>query len=210
MSKTERNFWLDVILFVALLITTVTGLFLWLVIPHTVGLEYLGLARKVWVAIHVSSGFVILAGTVMHIVWHWQWLRALRGRPLREMPEKVRANRVVDRLIWIVFITTIVFGVIAWLLHFGDDTDVVSVADRLHVVTAVMWLVILIVHLALHWKWIVSATQRYVQISAGDRLQQSEYPLDASGASSKCPFSGLTRGIFEIGKQTTAEQAGQE
>ena len=79
MSKTERNFWLDVILFVALLITTVTGLFLWLVIPHTVGLEYLGLARKGWVTIHVSSGFVILAGTVMHIVWHWQWLRALRG-----------------------------------------------------------------------------------------------------------------------------------
>lgn len=162
MSKTEHNFWLDVTMFMALLITTVTGLFLWLVIPHTVDVSFLGLARRMWVVIHISSGFVMLAGVVMHIVWHWQWLKALRGRPLRAIPKQVRANRVVDRLIWITFITTNVFGVIAWTLHFGDDTCVLSVADRLHVVTGVAWVVILIVHLALHWKWTVSAIRRYL------------------------------------------------
>jgi hypothetical protein len=87
---------------------------------------------------------------------------------------------------------------------------VVSVADRLHVVAAVVWFVILIVHLALHRSWIVSATRRYAQIGAGDRRPQPEYPLHASEASSKCPFSGLTRGILEIGKRTIAEQVGQE
>lgn len=210
MSKTERNFWLNLTMFIALLITTATGLFLWLMIPHVVNVSFLGLARKVWVTIHICSGFVILGGVVIHIVWHWQWLKALRGRPLSKMPEKVRANRVVNRLVWITFITANVFGVIAWIIHFGDGPYVVNMADRLHVVTANVWLVILIIHLALHWRWIVSAAQRYATVGFGDRLQQSTHSLHSSGASSKCPFSGLTRGNLRIGERTTAEQVGQE
>jgi hypothetical protein len=41
MSKTEHNFWLDVIIFVALLITTITGFILWIVIPHKLDIVFL-------------------------------------------------------------------------------------------------------------------------------------------------------------------------
>lgn len=162
MSRTEQNFWLDVTIFVTLLITTITGTCLWLFIPHQLDIVYLGVSRDIWVAAHRCLGMVGLAGVVMHIVRHWGWLKALRGRPLNGLPEKVRANRVVDRVVWITYIGTNVFGAIAWALHFGDDIYVVNIPDRLHVGFGFVWTILMIVHLTLHWKWIASTARRYI------------------------------------------------
>jgi hypothetical protein len=162
MSRTEHNFWLDAAIFVAFLITTITGCILWLVIPHIWESGFLGFSRSGWVAVHICFGVVGLSGIIFHIVWHWGWLKALRGRPLRGMPEKLRANRVVDRVMWITYIATNLFGAIAWALHIGDDNYIVRVPDRLHVVFAVALILLTIVHLALHRKWIASTTRQIV------------------------------------------------
>jgi hypothetical protein len=171
MKQTKRNFWLDVTIFVALLITTITGFILWLVIPHKLDIVFLGFSRSVWAVAHIYSGVVGLAGIVIHIVRHWGWLKALRGHRLSGMPEKLRANRVVDRIMWITYIATNVFGPIAWALHFGDDIYVVRDPDRLHVVFGVAWTILAIVHLALHWKWITSTTQRCIAPGLGRSIQ---------------------------------------
>ena len=51
-GKTRYNFWLDATIFVAFLITAITGLLLWLVVPHEQGSQtlLLELARRTWVA----------------------------------------------------------------------------------------------------------------------------------------------------------------
>jgi hypothetical protein len=164
MNTTQRNFWLDVIIFVALLITTITGFLLWLIIPHKLDISFLGFSRSAWVAAHICFGVVGLAGIVIHIARHWGWLKALRGRPLSGMPEKLRAKRVVDRIMWFTYIATNAFGAIAWAFHFGDGIYIVRFPDRLHVVFGVMWTTLTIVHLALHWKWIASTTRRYIHV----------------------------------------------
>lgn len=81
------------------------------------------------------------------------------------MQEKVRANRVVNWIMWFTYITTNVLGALTWALPFGDGIYAVNVADRLHVVFGVMWTILAAVHLALHWKWIKSTTQRYIHVN---------------------------------------------
>lgn len=167
MSRTERNYWLDTTIFASLLITTITGFILWLVIPHKLDIVFLGFSRNAWVAVHISFEMMGLAGIILHIVWHWEWLKALRGRRLSGMSKKLRANRVVDRIMWITYIATNVFGAMAWALHFGDDIYVVRIPDRLHVVFGIAWIILTIAHLALHWKWITSTTQRHIALGPG-------------------------------------------
>jgi hypothetical protein len=161
MNKTKHNFWLDVTIFVAFLITGTTGLLLWRVISRQAGIAFLGFPRSIWVTFHLCSGMVILAGVIMHVIWHWDWLKALRRRPLSRMSGKLRANRITDRIMWITFIAANVSGALTWAMHFGDDIYVVNVPDRLHVVVGIVLIILVTVHLALHRKWIASTTQRY-------------------------------------------------
>jgi hypothetical protein len=165
MSRTEHNFWLDVTIFMTFLMATITGIILWLVIPHKLDIVFLGFSRSMWLAAHICLGVVGFSGIVIHNVRHRGWLKALRGRPLSGMPEKLRTNRVVDKIMWIVFNATKVFGALAWALHFGDDVYIVGVPDRLHVVFGVVWTIFVTLHLALHWKWITSTSQRYIQVN---------------------------------------------
>ena len=176
MSRIEHNFWLDVTILAVLMITSLTGFILWLVIPHKLEAVFLGFPRSAWVFTHICSGMVGLAGNVIHIARHWGWLKALRGRTIRGLPEKLRANRVVDRVMWITFITTNVFGAMAWVLHHGDGIYLVSLPDRLHVVFGVAWTILMVVHLALHWSWIASATRRYLHVTLreGNHIQGQE------------------------------------
>jgi hypothetical protein len=161
MSKNENNFWLDWIMLLAFLMTILSGFFLWLVIPNSNTSIFAGMDRAVWLVFHVGSGFLGLLGVVIHIVWHWHWLKALRGRPLRTLKRTVRANRVINRLTWFAFISTNVFGMLAWLLSTSLPIETIRIFDRLHVATDMAWLVFLAFHLVLHQKWIVSAIQRY-------------------------------------------------
>jgi hypothetical protein len=163
MNKTRRYFWLDVMIFLAFLITATTGFLFWQVIPLKLGAAFLGFSRSVWVAAHIFSGMLGFAFIVMHIIWHWDWFKALRGRPLNGISEKLRANRIVDRVMWINYIAANVFGMIAWMIHSGDDIYVASVPNRLHLVFGMVWTILATLHLVLHWKWIAFTTQRYRQ-----------------------------------------------
>jgi hypothetical protein len=136
-EKIRHNYWLDVTIFVTLLISVTTGFLLWWGMPHELGIAFLGFPRAVWVTFHICSGMISLAGVVTHVSWHWDWLKALRGRPLSRMSEKLRLNRIVDRIIWITFIAANATGALAWAMHFGDDIYFVTVPDRLHAVVGI-------------------------------------------------------------------------
>lgn len=162
MKQTERNFWLDVILFVTFLATVYTGLLLWLFIPHQAAAIYLGFDRHFWLTIHIYSGLISVAGSVLHVVWHRLWLKALRGRRIASLPVKIRSNRVTDRYIWITFITTFVFGTFDLMIPIGENS--VGIFTRLHVAAGIAYLLGITIHLALHGKWITSTIKRNFQV----------------------------------------------
>jgi hypothetical protein len=87
--------------------------------------------RNFWLNAHIGFGLVSLAGSVLHIVWHWLWLKALRGRRIASLPAKIRSNHVMDRYVWITFIATNVFGALAWIIPTPENS--VSILSRLHI-----------------------------------------------------------------------------
>jgi hypothetical protein len=171
MSKNERNFWLDWMMFIVFSITVVSGFLLWLVIPRSDNLAFAGIDRAVWLAFHAGSGLSGLLGVAIHIAWHWYWLKALRGRPLKTLKRPVRANRVVDRIAWIAFIATNIFGMLAWLLSAGLPAEAIKIFDRLHVAASIFWLVFLVAHLVLHQQWVDSAIRRYLPFGLATNIK---------------------------------------
>jgi hypothetical protein len=160
MSKTRRNYVLDATLFSAVSVTLATGVMLWWGMryqPHTVPW---GMARPVWIYVHSISGIFLLTATVVHVYWHRQWLKVLRGRHFRELPVAVRTNRLVDRAIWIAFIATTVFGLLAWGDQAINAANVPTVFVRIHVVTAMGFALLTLWHVALHRKWAIKVTRR--------------------------------------------------
>jgi uncharacterized membrane protein len=162
-SQTEKNFRIDALIFAALLITTLSGLLLWLGNPEK-GIITLGPTFSLWHTTHLFSAVIGLTGIILHIVAHWKWLKAMRGRPLPEMPKKLRANRIVNRVMWFSFITTTVFGMLSLVFSLNSSVFLVQVSARLHVGFGLAWLTLAIVHLMFHRKWIIN-TLRGFQIN---------------------------------------------
>jgi hypothetical protein len=174
MNKNERNFWLDWMMFIVFSMTVVSGFLLWLVIPNSNTTVFAGISRAVWLAFHIGTGLSGLLGVIIHIVWRWYWLKALRGRSLRTLKKPVRANRVVDRITWIAFIATNIFGMLAWLLSAELPAAVIKILARFHVATSIAWLLFLVAHLVLHQQWVDSAIRRYLPFGSATNGQLNE------------------------------------
>ncbi len=164
MKQTERNFWLDLILFVTFLSTVLSGLLLWLPIPHQAAAVILGFNHYFWLATHICSGLASVAGGIVHVIWHRKWLKALRRRPIASLLQKLRANRVMDRFVWFTFLATTVFGALDYFIPAGEN--IVYISTRLHVGFGMAWLLGITVHLALHNQWITSAARRHLRFDS--------------------------------------------
>lgn len=172
MSKSLANFWLDVATWGIWMTTTVTGLVLSQVLAPSPNVESLGLSYPVWMALHGVTAVLGPAGVGLHVAWHWDWLRALRGRSLRTMPARLRANRVVDRVMWIGFFAANALGALAAVLPLDGLSGGVSLPVRLHVALSIAWSLTAVVHLALHWSWIAVTARRCL---ASDRPRAADW-----------------------------------
>ncbi|HMN58914.1 MAG TPA: DUF4405 domain-containing protein [Anaerolinea sp.] len=166
MKQSKRNFWLDVILGVTFIFTVFTGLALWLLLPHQASAVLLGLNRPTWLTAHVCSGLAGVAGSILHVIWHRAWLKALRKRKMASLSPKLRANRVTDRFVWITFLATSAFGALDYFIPVVENT--VSVFGRLHVAFGMAWLLGITVHLVLHDQWIITSARRYLRLQKGN------------------------------------------
>jgi hypothetical protein len=166
MKQSNRNFWLDVIILVTFVLTAFTGMLLWLLIPHQSTDAFLGSSRHFWLTAHICSGLTSVAGSVVHVIWHRLWLKALRRRRIASLPSKLRSNRVMDRFIWITFLATFGFGMLDWIIPARENS--VTIFSRLHVAVGIACLLGITVHLALHTKWIISTVKSNLQVKKED------------------------------------------
>jgi hypothetical protein len=144
-SQTKTKLALDIALFLAFLIT---------MDPESSG-----------IAIHEWLATAMLAVVTIHLLLNWDWIVQITRRFVGKVNTQSRINYLLN---WLLFIdgTLIMlsgFMISESLLPFLGISLPRNFAWRsLHDLSANIFLIILGLHTALHWSWIVEAFKRYV------------------------------------------------
>jgi len=144
-SQTKTKLWLDLVLFTVFLVAME---------PRSSGL-----------AIHEWLTLSLAAVIIVHLLLSWDWIAGITQRFLGKMGLKNRINYVLNWLLFIdgtllivsgVMISQIAMPAIGIQLPFGFAWR------GLHNMSANLALIILGVHTALHWSWIVNTFDKYL------------------------------------------------
>lgn len=145
LNSTKTNFGLDAMLLVAFLITTA---------PHFSGIP-----------IHEWLSIAFAAAIVIHLLLHWQWIVATIKRFLQRMNGEQRINFVLNVLLFIaitvIMFTGLVISRVA-LPAFGISTVRGGVWRQLHSLATDVAVIIVGLHVAMHWRWVWNAIKRYI------------------------------------------------
>lgn len=144
-TQTKTKLIVDVAIFLGFLIA---------MDPHSTG-----------IAIHEWLATSLIAVLVVHLLLSWVWITQITRRFMSKVNNQTRINYILN---WILFIDGTVimlsgFMISESLLPFLGIQLPHNFAWRsLHELSTNLFLILLGLHTALHWSWIVEATKRYI------------------------------------------------
>lgn len=148
MSKMKINFLLDVVL---------TIIYLIIMEPLLTGITL-----HEWIGLGVGVAFII------HILLHWKWVVEATKRIFSKFPTKAKLNYVLDFLLLIgsIFILLSSFAIAKTI-----DFSWVGLGGysftwfQIHVGASFLVLLVIAIHIGLHWQWTVSAFRKIFNYS---------------------------------------------
>jgi len=144
-SQTKTKLWLDILIFIAFLIAME---------PHASGL-----------AIHEWLTLSLLAVLTIHLLLSWDWITEISRRFLGRLGGQTRFNYLLNWLLFIDGTLLIVSGIMiseVAMPAMGIQLPLGFAWRRLHDISANFALILLGVHTALHWNWIVKTFDKYL------------------------------------------------
>lgn len=161
-NRNKINLAIDSMIFVAFLIAMA---------PH-----FSGTAVHEWLSIAFG------AAIITHLLLHWQWLVEVTKRFFKQAQWSARINYVLNTLLFIDMTIVIFTGLMiseAALPLFGVHMASGGVWRRLHDTSANIVLVLVGLHIALHWQWIVNMVKRYAIAPLLPRRRAPELALES-------------------------------
>lgn len=145
MNPNKTNLIVDIILFTAYLIVSSPAL--------------TGNTLHEWISL------ALIATILIHLLLHWQWLVKITLEFFKKMFHTSRLNWLINFLFFTAFTGATVSGILISkdvLAFFGIQlTNVPRTWEFLHRQTADLSVLLLGIHIALHWKWILHNLHRY-------------------------------------------------
>jgi hypothetical protein len=145
LSQTKSKLWIDILIFVVFLVTMEPGL-----------------SR---LPIHEWLSLSMIVGMLVHLLINWDWIIEISRRFLGKLGGQTRINYILNWLLFIDGTLLMISGLMisevampAMGLHF----QIGSGWSKLHDLSANTVLILLGLHTALHWSWIVSTVTRYI------------------------------------------------
>ncbi len=167
-NRTMVNMAVDLSIFVAFLVATA---------PRLSGL-----------AIHEWLGLALGAALLTHLLLHWSWLVGVTRRFFGKVAWSARLNYVLNTLLFIAFTIIIVTGVLISevampLLGISFAND--RLWENLHRVASDATVLLVGLHVAVHWRWIVNVVRRIFTRRPGLRAAPQ---LDLAGSPTVSPL----------------------
>jgi hypothetical protein len=118
------------------------------------------------VAIHEWLSLALAATIVVHLLLHWKWIVEVGGRFFRKLWHSSRLKFGIDVLLFVDFIAVMLSGILisrVALPALGISLGQVSGTWRqLHSLSADAVILLVGLHFALSWGWVVSTEKRLV------------------------------------------------
>jgi len=140
-----------------------TKLFLLLDIGITLAMLALLSVALTGLALHEWLGIAFIAVLVLHLLLHWQWIAGAALRWLRSLSWQMRLTFLVDSVLFVTMTLVIFSGLViseVALPLMGLTTSRNFAWRAIHSASSNGVLVLVSLHLALNWRWIVAAAQR--------------------------------------------------
>jgi hypothetical protein len=134
--------------------TTIFAAFLAVSNPHLTGNT-----------IHEWLGVSFAAAIITHLLLHWDWIVKVGKEFFKKLWHQSRLNFVVNTLFFVVMTGTLFSGLMISkdvMSTLGIQLDVSRSWRSIHVLLSDASVILLGVHVTLHWKWIVTNIGRYV------------------------------------------------
>ena len=129
------------------------------------------------VPIHEWFSTAFIAALVTHLVLHWDWIVKITATFIKKLFHESRLNYVLDVLLFTAFVTVNLSGLLiskSILATLGISFEAAPAWRSLHSLSADATMLLIALHFALHWKWIVSAVGRYVVLPARAFFQRRD------------------------------------
>ena len=113
--------------------------------------------------IHEWLGLFFGAVILVHIILHWSWIVALTRTFFRKLFHESRLNYVLNVALFVDMVAVVVTGIlISRTLGLSIGRDLTEGTEPLHRMTSYLVLILIGLHVALHWKWIVTHSRKYL------------------------------------------------
>lgn len=138
-----------------------------LILDSTIFIAFLAVANPslTGMTIHEWLALAFAAAIVIHLLLHWKWLVAITKKFFNKLFHQSRLNYIVDALFFITMTASMFSGLLiskSILATLGIQLNVSREWKTIHTLASDAALILLAVHFALHFNWVVSSLKRYL------------------------------------------------
>lgn len=117
------------------------------------------------IPIHEWLSLALAAAAIAHILLHWKWITTIGVAYFKKLFHNSRLKFALDVLLFISFTCLMMSGI--WISRsilpvFGMAETKSLTWEGIHSTSANLTLIIIAIHLALNWGWLVTMTKKYL------------------------------------------------
>ncbi len=145
LSSTQFRLYVDLVLFAIYILVN---------IPQATG-----------IGIHEWASVLFIVPILIHILLDWKWIVSVTKRMFGKLPGEVRTNHILDLIIFVMMVLALFTGFLiseAALPALGIPIIIDPFWSSMHDLTANLTMLLIGIHLAMHWGWIVKSIKRYL------------------------------------------------